>query len=116
VLAVRELARGSLLGDIAASIDSGNTTDYLNYVSKLTDAVKERLGKFSAADIPSIVGIDKAFVEREAKIIQTIVSGEALGNHMEDQYYFGIGRACGKCQHVLILSYHRHSSFIHHLL
>ena len=96
------LARGSLLGDIVASVDinSGNSTsesnDYLNYISKLTGAVKERMGKFSAADIPSMVGIDKAFVEREAKIIQTILSGEAINHHMEDQYYLGIGRACGK--------------------
>jgi len=95
------LARGSLLGDIVASVEdkAGNATsdssDYLNYISKLTGAVKDRMGKFSAADIPSIVGIDKTFVEREAKIIQTIVSGEAISNHMEDQYYLGIGRACG---------------------
>lgn len=97
------LAKGSLLGDILASVDlnSGNETlvnnEYLSYVSKLTGAVKERLGKFSAADLPSIIGIDKMFVEREAKIIQTIVSGEAISHHMEDQYYMGIGRACGKC-------------------
>jgi hypothetical protein len=96
------LARGSLLGDIVSSVEqnSVNTTstkiDYLNYISKLTGAVKERMGKFSAADIPSIVGIDKSFVERESKIIQTIFSGEAISHHMEDQYYLGIGRACGK--------------------
>jgi len=97
------LARGSLLGDIAASVDSGNSTDYLNYISKVTDAVKERMGTFSASDIPSIVGIDKTFVEREAKIIQSIISGVALSHHLEDQYYMGIGRACGKCIDLLML-------------
>ena len=98
------LAKGSLLGDIFSAVNDGKGEDkggeqsYLekgDYFSKLTTAMKGRLETLSAADLPSIVGIDKKFVERESKIAQAIVSGEALSNHMEDEYYLAMGRACG---------------------
>jgi len=39
--------------------------------------------------------LTKKFVERESKLVKSLVSGEALSHHMEDQYYMAMGRACG---------------------
>lgn len=98
------LAKGSLLGDIVSAVNDDNgegkegDKSYLekgDYLSKLTAAVKGRFETLSAADLPGLVGIDKKFVERESKIIQSIMSGDALSNHMEDEYYLAMGRACG---------------------
>lgn len=95
------LSKGSLLGDIISEVNSSESdiddglrraTDSL---SKLTTAMKGRLATFDVSDIPGLVGIDKKFVEREAKIIKSIFSGDALSHHMEDQYYMAMGRACG---------------------
>lgn len=95
------LSKGSLIGDIISEISSTDkeiedglqrTADSL---SKFTTAMKGRLASFEVSDIPGLVGIDKKFVEREAKIIKSIFSGDALSHHMEDQYYMAMGRACG---------------------
>ena len=64
-------------------------------MGKLTSAMKDRLASFEASDITSLVGIDKKFVERESNIIQSLISGEALSHHMEDQYYMAMGRSSG---------------------
>lgn len=100
------LAQGTLLGDIMSAvkdnqdsnIDDSGTDDYLekgDVLSKFTTAVKGRLETFSASDLASVVGIDQQFVARESKIIQSVMSGEALSHHMEDQYYSAMGRASG---------------------
>jgi len=102
------LAKGSLIGDIVSAVrdaegDSKSSTSNddgekqspigTEAVAKLASAMQGRLKTFTAADIPSIIGLDKKFVERESKIVQSIFSGEAVGHHMEDQYYIGMGRA-----------------------
>jgi hypothetical protein len=104
------LAQGSLLGDIVSAVktkssdddSTGNKTgdkeDFLqkgDVLSKFTDAVKGRMETFTASDLASVVGIDKQFLARESKIIQSVLSGQALSHHMEDEYYAAMGRACG---------------------
>jgi len=77
------LAQGSLIGDIVSAIQTDADTKSQDNLSTVYD----RLKNFTAADIPSIVGVDKQFVKRETKIIDSIFKGEALGDHMEDKYY-----------------------------
>lgn len=100
------LAQGSFLGDIVSAVkeqegNSKNDTGNQGYLengdmfSKWTTAVKGRMETFTASDLASVVGIDKQFLARESKIIQSVLSGEALSHHMEDQYYSAMGRACG---------------------
>jgi len=104
------LAKGSLLGDIISAVreaegdssksskdgkdDNGKSPNAKDTGANLLTALKGRFNSFSATDLTSIVGLDKKFVERESKIVQSIFSGEAVGHHMEDQYYIGMGRAC----------------------
>jgi len=103
VAMISPLGSGSLLGDLLSVVDDSddepkNTKklmDYLKDANKVGNAMKERLETFTAADLSSIVGIDKSFAERETKIIQSILSGEALSHHMEDEYYLAMGRASG---------------------
>ena len=98
------LASGTLLGDIVSQLeeqkkDSGDKEkklmDYVKDASQIANVMQGRLSKLTASDLTSIVGIDKNFVERESKIVQSILSGEALSHHMEDQYYLAMGRASG---------------------
>jgi hypothetical protein len=97
------LSKGSLLGDIISEVSTSSNEKIIedglqrtaDSLSKLTNAMKGRLATFEVSDIPGLVGLDKKFVEREAKIIRSIFSGDALSHHMEDQYYMAMGRACG---------------------
>lgn len=57
--------------------------------------VSDRVKSISASDIASIVGIDQSFTTRELRIIQSLLQGNALAHHLEDQYYAGMGRASG---------------------
>lgn len=93
------LAKGSLIGDIVSAIQSdedsnseGNSTEQ-DYATKVASAMYNRLKNFTASDIPSIVGLDKKFVERESKIIDSIFNGEAISHHLETQYYDGMRQA-----------------------
>jgi len=106
------LASGMLLGDIYAAVKdaaeqvSSETPDGkkdqtvtarmkgLDF-GKLAETVSGRLQSVTATDVTSIFGIDKQYADREAKIMKSVMSGEALSNHMEDQYYGAMGRACG---------------------
>jgi hypothetical protein len=45
--------------------------------------------------LASIVGINEKFSSREIGLIKSLLSGEAVSHHMEDEYYQGMGRACG---------------------
>ena len=92
------LASGALLGDIydsvkkareSASIDQGYTW------GEIAQSVSGRLSNLTPTDITSVFGIDKKYAEREVKIIQSITSGDAIAHHLEDEYYQGMGRACG---------------------
>lgn len=97
------LSRGSLLGDIVSDInekrsggdDLSDPAAGLKSLTNVASVMKERFASFEASDIPGLVGIDKKFVERESKIVKSILSGDALSHHMEDQYYMAMGRACG---------------------
>lgn len=88
------LADGSLLGDLVGAVKQVDTKDQsslFDMASKFTDRMKN----LKASDLAGVIGIDKNYVDREAKIFQSIFSGEAIGHHMEDQYYLGMGRASG---------------------
>lgn len=91
------LASGGLLGDIYESVkNAGNnqTTDSYKW-SDIAQSVGGRLQNLTPSDITSVFGIDKTYAEREVKLIQSITSGEAIAHHLEDEYYQGMGRACG---------------------
>jgi len=91
------LASGGLLGDIYESVKkAGNnqTTDSYKW-SDIAQSVGGRLQNLTPSDITSVFGIDKTYAEREVKLIQSITSGEAIAHHLEDEYYQGMGRACG---------------------
>jgi len=93
------LASGALLGDIYQSVKQVTETSSSNEGSLDWNAMVEKVGgrlqSLSATDITSVVGIDKSYAEREVKMIQSVASGEALAHHLEDEYYQGMGRACG---------------------
>uniref|UniRef100_A0A7S1DDK3 Uncharacterized protein n=1 Tax=Cyclophora tenuis TaxID=216820 RepID=A0A7S1DDK3_CYCTE len=109
------LANGSLLADLVDATKgtffeedgkknngSASTTNIggglLSYAGNLGDVaakVTGRLQSLTPTDLASVLGIDKKFAEREAKIIQSIASGEGLADHMEDKYYSSMGRATG---------------------
>eukprot|EP00542_Grammatophora_oceanica_P009164 CAMPEP_0194042768 /NCGR_PEP_ID=MMETSP0009_2-20130614/14517_1 /TAXON_ID=210454 /ORGANISM="Grammatophora oceanica, Strain CCMP 410" /LENGTH=821 /DNA_ID=CAMNT_0038686749 /DNA_START=22 /DNA_END=2487 /DNA_ORIENTATION=+ len=87
------LADGSLLSDL--SVAAKATFEGEESIGSLAAKFSDRLKTLSATDITSVVGIDRAFAEREGKLIQSILNGEALAHHMEDEYYAAIGRASG---------------------
>jgi len=104
------LAEGSLLGDLYSATQEslaegkddeqkeGGAGDILAFASKIGSAagkVKDRLSTVSAKDLTSVVGIDGDFTQREVKIIQSLMSGDAITQHLEDKYYAGMGRASG---------------------
>lgn len=92
------LASGALLGDIYESVkkarDAGSVDQGSNW-NEIVQNIGGRLSSLTPTDITSVFGIDKKYAEREVKMIQSITSGEAIAHHMEDEYYQGMGRACG---------------------
>lgn len=97
------LSKGTLLGDLYDAAQgtlskSEEKTDIFKFASKVGSAagkMTDRLSKVSGADITSVIGIDKEFTDREVNMVKSVMSGEAISNHMEDKYYGGMGRAAG---------------------
>jgi len=99
------LVTGGLLDELVTSTktsmdaqDENNASNPLDYASKMlkaADKVAGRLKKASITELASIVGINEKFSSREIGLIKSLVSGEAVSHHMEDEYYQGMGRACG---------------------
>jgi hypothetical protein len=104
------LGEGMLLGDLFSAVmkadeenkEADKVEVSLKYISKLGEKagkisknVADRFQTMTATDLTSIFGIDKKYAEREAAIIQSIVSGDAISHHLEDEYYSAMGRACG---------------------
>lgn len=94
------LAEGSLLGDLISATTNADDEPsedqgVFGRFSAVTSKWSERVKNLKAADLASIVGIDKEFSEREFKIIESFAKGQALANHMEDDYYAAMGRASG---------------------
>jgi hypothetical protein len=94
---------GTLIGDLLTATseafkgrEPGGGGGYGQAASKLT----QRLTSLTAADITSIIGIDKTFSEREMKIMKSLFKGEGLAHHMEDSYYAAMGRAGGMIARV----------------
>jgi hypothetical protein len=92
-------SKGTLIGDLMSltqgDSDSLEAERSLNQLGNLASKFQERLSKVTVSDVASIIGIDKSFSEREIKMIQSLVKGDGLGNHMEDSYYAAMGRAVG---------------------
>ena len=100
-------AEGTLLGDLLsatqeyfASEEDGKSEDEKNVpwtdlLGSVAGKVTERIKHVKASDLASVLGIDRDFTERELRIIQSLAQGKALAHHLEDEYYAGMGRACG---------------------
>jgi hypothetical protein len=101
-------AEGSLLAELlqvtkgdfvegkeAAKDDSISNGFSWNLVSDLALKVVDRIQTLTAADIASVIGIDRQFTDREIKLAFSLLQGRALAHHLEDQYYAGMGRAAG---------------------
>mmetsp|Transcript_39166 Transcript_39166/g.58977 ORF Transcript_39166/g.58977 Transcript_39166/m.58977 type:complete len:455 (+) Transcript_39166:1552-2916(+) len=94
------LSEGALLGDIFSAVKgvtepSDDIKQVASRLGSVAEKVTSRLQKLSATDITSVVGVNKKFSEREMKIIQSFFNGEAIAHHLEDEYYQGMGLACG---------------------
>jgi hypothetical protein len=99
------LANGSLLNELVKTTEeklgndgSAQGTDpkrILSYATTMAGALAEKLKTATASDIATALGIERQFTEREIRMIQSILKGEALAHHMEDEYYMAFGRACG---------------------
>ena len=85
----------SLAGTENAANESKDDVDFISRLSTMAGKVSDRVKSISASDIASIVGIDQSFTSRELRIIQSLLQGNALAHHLEDQYYAGMGRASG---------------------
>jgi hypothetical protein len=112
---ISPMAEGTLLNDLitatregfAAATTTDNVTqgsddsdgssknDIISRLSTIAGKVSDRVKNISASDIASIVGIDQSFTTRELRIVQSVLQGNALAHHLEDQYYAGMGRASG---------------------
>jgi len=97
-LTTSPLIDGSFLAEILDdSGESGNSEDG-NGWSKLSFVARklsQRVSKMTATDLAGLLGIERQFTEREMKIFNSLVQGQGLAHHMEDEYYSGMGGACG---------------------
>ena len=96
------LANGSLLGDLVGAVKDGmktsgedKTKENEFQLGQLASNMAGRLQSLTASDFVSVLGIDKNYVDREAKIFQSVFNGDAIGHHLEDKYYLAMGRASG---------------------
>jgi len=92
------LGEGSLLAELynttKSSFDEESRLSW-NRLTETASKLSERFKTLTAADIGSILGVERSFTEREMKMVQSILEGQALAHHMEDEYYAGMGRASG---------------------
>ncbi|CAB9496305.1 Lipase class 3 family protein [Seminavis robusta] len=95
------LAEGTLLGDLLSATTAKDSESdqpdggVFGRFSGVASKWSERVKTLKASDLASVVGIDRDFVEREFKIVESFAQGRALANHMEDDYYTAMGRAVG---------------------
>ena len=96
------LADGTLLGDIMGAVkdvvqttDENTEKDSEFKLAELANKIGGSIKNLKASDLAGVIGIDKNYIDREAKIFQSLFSGEAISHHMEDQYYLAMGRAAG---------------------
>jgi hypothetical protein len=86
--------------DAEQSSTSISLEENLARFSRLASQVTQRLSTITATDLASVVGIDRQFTLREMRMISSILNGQALAHHMEDQYYAAMGRAVGMIARV----------------
>lgn len=91
-------APGMLLQELIESSkgDSGpREKSWQDQLSEMAGKVSERMKTIKASELANILGIDTSYTEREVKIFQSLLQGKAVSHHLEDQYYGGMGKACG---------------------
>jgi hypothetical protein len=88
-------AEGNLISELFAKEDdtTDNGSNPLAMIGSAVAKLSQRA--ITAGDVVTVLGIDKAFAGRELKIIQSLVKGEAVADHLEDKYYAGLGGAAG---------------------
>ena len=92
-------AEGTLLGDLFSMTQeslAGQSKDekeeqLLRKLGSVGSKFQKRLSTITAADITSVIGIDRSFTDREIKLVQSLFKGDALTHHMEDSYYAAMG-------------------------
>ena len=96
------LADGTLLGDLAkamktddSKVEEKDKENVLSQLGSVASKFQKRLSQVTAADITSVVGIDKTFTDRELQLVGSVFNGKALAHHLEDAYYAAMGRAVG---------------------
>jgi hypothetical protein len=99
ITATREGFAMSTIANATTSTTSNGDNEInvslLDRLSAMAGKVTARVMNMKASDIASIIGIDQSFTDRELRIIQSLLQGNALAHHLEDQYYAGMGRASG---------------------
>ncbi|GMH96069.1 hypothetical protein TrST_g930 [Triparma strigata] len=92
------LTTGNVLGDVVSIVarsasTSEKITDKLN---SAIDGVTGRVNNInSVMELASLVGIDVGYAEREARIMESLVKGEGLADHMEPEYWRAFGGVVG---------------------
>jgi hypothetical protein len=90
-------AEGNLISELFSeernSTDAGSNP--LAMIGSAVSRLSKRAKTLTAGDVVSVLGIDKNFAGRELKIIQSLVKGEAVKHHLEDEYYAGLGGVSG---------------------
>ena len=92
------MAEGMLLKDLveaASATADSETQSWSERLSVVAGKVTERMKSVRASDLASILGIEQDFTEREVRLFQSLLQGKAVGHHLEDQYYAGMGCASG---------------------
>jgi hypothetical protein len=94
------LAEGSLLGDLlnatrAPLTDQESEESWTSKLSAAVNKMGDRMKRATASDLATLVGIQQKFTDREIRIIRSLIRGQGLAHHMEDEYYSGMGRASG---------------------
>ena len=92
-------ADGTLLGDLLKTMKGEESKVHnekmFDQVGAIALKLTERLSSVTAADISSLIGIDRSFTERELQMVNALLRGEALAHHMEDSYFSAMASASG---------------------
>ena len=92
------LTTGNVLGDVVSIVArSASTSEKIT--EKLNSAIDGVTGRVnninSVMELASLVGIDVGYAEREARIMESLVKGEGLADHMEPEYWRAFGGVLG---------------------
>ncbi|GMH63634.1 hypothetical protein TL16_g03765 [Triparma laevis f. inornata] len=93
------LTDGNVLGDVVSIVKTNANADNTAIKDKLNNVIDGVTGRVnninSVLELASLVGIDVGYAEREAKIMESLVKGEGLADHMEPEYWRAFGGGGG---------------------